>query len=186
MEDINTTEPKLLKLNGTNYRIWLAQLKAYFESKRLWIVASEGLKQLLNTDPKAYFEDIVKAAREDLAKNKRRPRRLPREDSLTEEGSLGTPRGTPVPSAAAAISLAGADEGSSSLTDNEVYAQAEKEAETERLRDASARAILIRACNNDIGANIINKSIAKEQLDFLKLLYTPLGRQQLSTKLAAF
>ena len=77
MEDINTTEPKLLKLNGTNYRIWLAQLKAYFESKRLWIVASEGLKQLLNTDPEAYFEDIVEAARADLAKNKKRPRRLP-------------------------------------------------------------------------------------------------------------
>ena len=77
MEDINTTEPKLLKLNRTNYQIWLAQLKAYFESKRLWIVASKGLKQLLNTDPEAYFKDIVEAARVDLAKNKKRPRRLP-------------------------------------------------------------------------------------------------------------
>ncbi|KIM94474.1 hypothetical protein OIDMADRAFT_21422, partial [Oidiodendron maius Zn] len=140
----------------------LAQLKAYFESKRLWIVASEGLKQLLNTDPEAYFKDIVKAAREDLAKNKRRPRRLPRAGSLTEEGPLGTPRGTPVPGTAAAISSVGADKGSSSLTDDEVYTRAEKEAETERLQDASARAILIRACNNNVGANIMNKTIAKE------------------------
>ncbi|KIM98251.1 hypothetical protein OIDMADRAFT_20042 [Oidiodendron maius Zn] len=127
MEDINTTKPKLLKLNRTNYRI-----------------------------------------------------------CLTEEGPLGTPRGTPVPGAAAVISSAGTDEGSSSLTDDEVYIRAEKEAETERLQDASARAILIRACNNDVGANIINKTIAKEQLDFLKLLYTPLGYQQLSIKLTAF
>ena len=186
MEDINTTEPKLLKLNGTNYRIWLAQLKAYFESKRLWIVASEGLKQLLNTDPEAYFEDIVEAARADLAKNKKRPRRLPRGDSLTEEGALGTPRDTPAPGVAAAISPGNADEGSSSLTDDEVYARAEKEAETELIQDASARAIISRACNTDIGANIMYKTTAKEQLDFLKQLYAPLGRQQLSAKLSAF
>ena len=148
-------------------------------------MASEGLKQLLNTDPEAYFEDIVEAARADLAKNKKRPRRLPRGDSLTE-GALGTPRETPVPSAAAAISLGGADEGSSSLTDDEVYVRAEKEAETELIQDASARAIISRAYNTDIGANIIYKTIVKEQLDFLKQLYTPLGRQQLSAKLSAF
>ena len=106
-------------------------MKAYFKSKRLWIVASEGLKQLLNTDPEAYFKDIVEAARADLAKNKKRPRRLPWGDSLTEEGALGTPRDTPTPGIAAVISLGNADEGLFSLIDDEVYVQAEKEAETE-------------------------------------------------------
>ena len=84
-------------------------------------MASKGLKQLLNIDPEAYFKDIVEAARADLAKNKKRPRRLPQGDSLTKEGALGTPRDTPASSIATVISLGNTNKGSSSLTDNKVY-----------------------------------------------------------------
>ena len=131
----------------------------------------------------------MKAAREDLAKDKKRPRRLAQgatSNSLTEEGALETPRPTPASGAATLASLIAVREEATDLTDDEIYAQAEKEAEAERQQDASARAILIRACNADIGLNIIDKTTAKEQLDFLKQLYAPLGRQQLSAKLAAF
>ena len=40
-------------------------------------MASKGLKQLLNIDPEAYFKDIIEVAKVNLAKNKKRPRRLP-------------------------------------------------------------------------------------------------------------
>ena len=106
MDDINTTKSRLIKLNRTNYRIWLAQLKAY-------------------------FKDIVKAAREDLAKNKKRPRRLAQtSDSLTKEGALETPRPTLASGAAALASLIAVYK-VVDLIDNKIYARAKKEAKAE-------------------------------------------------------
>ena len=71
----------------------------------------------------------MKVAREELAKDNKRPRRL---DSLTKEGALETPRPTLVLGAATLASLVAVYK-VIDLIDNKIYARAEKEANAERL-----------------------------------------------------
>jgi hypothetical protein len=184
MEDSYAVELKLTKLSGPNYRYWCTQVKPHLEARAIWKVVDQGLTEVLNVNPKAYRSEVIRKTRKLIQDESWWPAEDPDEDIRAEPASLATPGASPEATEQSATVQTSADE--STLSDRQIIEEAIKRAKKELLNDAAARSILAKACMADVYLRVDGLKTAHEQFAFLKSIYGPIGRQQLSAKLTEF
>jgi hypothetical protein len=133
----------------------------------------------LNVNPKAYRSEVICKTRKLIQDESWWPAEDPREDIQAESTSLATP----------GASLEATEQSAtneSTLSDKKVIEEAIKRAKKELLNDAATRSILSKTCTADVYLRVDGLKTAQAQYAFLKTIYGPIGRQQLSAKLSEF